>query len=359
MIKHNKHIILIITLMVASISLSSCRKTLCYDHYRSLNVLLDWDQVWERSIDFDLSTHWEIADIGYHELIPDPADDFTVITYNIEDHNDISVVYSNHNTADVAISDAVCSFLLFNHDLNHIEFNDIADRRSANVTCQKATRSTYAGDPSEITVAEPDMLYGAYISELDAIDIHEHKRMPVLMTPITFTYHILFLFKYGENNISQARGALSGMAYRAYLRSGDTSDEEATILFDNVKKYPGGYRAEVRTFGVPNYIDEQFNGPTPIHAPNKNNDKTNGQSRQILNFEVKLTGGSIKNFFIDVTDQLVRQPTGGVITVTDLCIDDDENKSIGDSGLDVDLGDWENTIDIQIPFNPTNRIYTN
>ncbi|MFG6388764.1 hypothetical protein [Muribaculum sp.] len=69
-----------------------------------------------------------------------------------------------------------------------------------------------------------------------------------------------------------------------------------------------------------------------------------------LNLEVKLTNGTLKSFTFDITDQMQRQPRGGVIVVKDIRIEDDENLS--DSGFDVDLEDWGLLEDIIIPVHP-------
>jgi hypothetical protein len=64
-----------------------------------------------------------------------------------------------------------------------------------------------------------------------------------------------------------------------------------------------------------------------------------------------LTNGSLKYFYFDVTDQLALQPTGGVIFVDGLEIDDDENIGSG-GGIIADLDDWSNVVDVHIPFEP-------
>ena len=72
------------------------------------------------------------------------------------------------------------------------------------------------------------------------------------------------------------------------------------------------------------------------------------EAHYALSLEVMLTNGSTKTFELDVTDQLADQPRGGVITVQGLEITDEEGGVGG--GFDVDVGGWEDYIDIPVPL---------
>ena len=68
-----------------------------------------------------------------------------------------------------------------------------------------------------------------------------------------------------------------------------------------------------------------------------------------LNLEVKLKNGIIKNFDFDVTEQVAKQPHGGIITVSGIKISDEDGKH-GSSGFDVDVNEWGEFEDIEIPL---------
>ena len=71
--------------------------------------------------------------------------------------------------------------------------------------------------------------------------------------------------------------------------------------------------------------------------------------RQGLNLEVMLKNGKIKTFEFDVSDQLTSQPRGGVITVSGLTVTDEE--AGGDTGFNVNVDDWGEYEDIELPLN--------
>ena len=61
-----------------------------------------------------------------------------------------------------------------------------------------------------------------------------------------------------------------------------------------------------------------------------------------------LPDGSIKVFEFDITDQMAKQPRGGVITVSGLTID--EYEFGGGGGFDVDVDDWGPYEDVELEF---------
>ena len=62
-----------------------------------------------------------------------------------------------------------------------------------------------------------------------------------------------------------------------------------------------------------------------------------------------MKNGKIKSFDFDVTDQVEVQPQGGVIVVSGIEISDEEGES-GGSGFDVDIDDWGEYEDIELPL---------
>ena len=127
----------------------------------------------------------------------------------------------------------------------------------------------------------------------------------------------------------------SGMAESVYLNSGHTSEEEATVLFDCTME-DFGPQALVRSFGVPDFPNEHYN-------------TARAERRYALNLEVRLKNGNMKSFDFDVTDQVKAQPQGGVIVVKDIEIPDKEGME-GGSGFDVDIEDWGEYEDIELPL---------
>jgi hypothetical protein len=332
---------------------TSCRKDLCYTHYRALKINFEWDQVWERNNGVDQKSLWEQRDhdFEYSDLDPDKADDVTILVYNFDNLDDVMVMYSDNVSADVAIPSGINSIMMFNENVKYVDFNNLSERHSATITAHEKTRTTYTPKPGELTVREPDMLYGCYLSQLDEIAFHDSRELDVLMTPLTFKYEIHFMFTRGVHHVYLARGALTGMARGVYMRDGGTTEETATILFDDcVECEHGGLRTDILSFGLPDFVDSDFNGPEPSRVVSRDKPAQKAASN-LLTLEVMLTNGSLKYFYFDVTDQLALQPTGGVIFVDGLEIDDDENIGSG-GGIIADLDDWSNVVDVHIPFEP-------
>lgn len=55
------------------------------------------------------------------------------------------------------------------------------------------------------------------------------------------------------------------------------------------------------------------------------------------------------SFDFDVTDQVAAQPQGGVIVVRDIEIPDEKGME-GGSGFDVDIDDWGEYEDVELPL---------
>ena len=129
-----------------------------------------------------------------------------------------------------------------------------------------------------------------------------------------------------ENTVNQP-----DMLYGSYM---DTSDEAATVLYDcTVEDF--GTQALVRSFGIPDFPNEHYG--------------TRAERKYGLNLEVRLKNGKIKSFDFDVTDQVAAQPQGGVIVVKGIEISDEEGTE-GGSGFDVDVEDWGDYEDIELPL---------
>lgn len=340
-----KYILMLAGMLTA---LTSCEhKELCFDHDEhapraAVHIGTEYEQEWELTCEG--STDWESAwreefGMEYDDLRPDlPGglrvqiyhDDGTSSTLNVPAEGDV-----------VQMRPGEHSLLLYNNDTEYIVFDDMASYASARATTRTRVRSTYLGssymeDAADNTVNEPDMLYGSYVDSYTAERTVEADELPVTMHPLVFTYLVRYKFSHGQEYVALARGALAGMAGAVWLNSGRTADESATVLFDcTVEDF--GVQACVRSFGIPDYP----NGAYTTRAVNR---------RYALNLEVRLKNGNMKSFDIDVTDQVARQPQGGVIEVDGLEITDEEGQA-GGSGFDVEVDDWGEYEDIELPLN--------
>lgn len=65
---------------------------------------------------------------------------------------------------------------------------------------------------------------------------------------------------------------------------------------------------------------------------------------------MKLLSGKIKMAEFDVTEQVRRQPRGGVIVVKGIIVTPEEGQKPGGSGFDGDVNDWEENEDVEVPI---------
>ena len=328
---------------VLLLSLSGCRKELCYDHsHWKVNVIPEWELVWERDYGRAWETSWNSpGGIVYDSLRPVPGTGIAAVVYK-ED----STYTERHlpgEGGELPLGEGRQSILFYNDNTEYIVFSSMSSYAEATATTRTRTRSTYSeahGDES--TVNSPDMLYGAWVEDflVDFSPSAEPMDMPVTLKPLVYKYVIVYEFTAGIEYVKLARGALAGMAQSVYLQDGRTGEDKATILFEDavIDQERGVVTAVVRTFGVPNYPD--------IYYPSKTPEEIEGPFG--LNLETMLPDGSIKVFEFDITDQMAKQPRGGVITVSGLTID--EYEFGGGGGFDVDVDDWGPYEDVELEF---------
>lgn len=329
----------LVLLLCGGLILTACRKDLCYDHYAhgsGVHVVVqpDWECEWERDYGRSWQDNWpETFRQDYEDLRPDQATGIAAFVY----HED-GTATEQHLSADggrVHMSPGLKKLLFYNDDTRYIVFNDLNSWATATATTRTRTRSTYSAiHANEQTINTPDMLYGEWIEEHEARSTIEPVSLPITMRPLVYTYIVRYEFASGQEHVSLARGALSGMAQSVYLLDGRTSDETATLLYDcELTDY--GVEAQVTSFGVPGTASDEY--------------ATRAEARYGLNLEVMLANGTMKTFEFDVTDQLTDQPRGGVITVSGLIVTDEEASS--DSGFVVDVDGWGEYEDIELPLN--------
>lgn len=328
---------------IMATAFTSCRKELCYNHFRSVSATLTWEYEWERNYGNNHSATW---DAGYHgfsyeSLLPGKPESVTMLKYR-PDESSPSTLFISADGAEINIGEGgEHSLLFFNNDTEYIILSDMASLPAARATTTTRTRSTLGQirdmHPDERTMNPPDVLYASFVDVLPEIGLHETTPLPVLMQPLVYTYVIHYEFEHGLDHVSLVRGAIGGMAEAVYLRDGITSEESATILYD-CELTDRGAIAKVRSFGVPGFPDEYYGRTTESRA----------DRRYTLNLEVLLTHGTIKEFTFDITDQMATQPRGGVITVSGIRVEDEENVG-GGSGFDVTVDDWGPHQDITLP----------
>lgn len=329
-------------LLVFALGLCACEhKELCFDHdahtpKSNVRICADYLREWEipdGGPDWSAFPDWEQAfGMEYDDLRPGIPEGLRVEVYNAD---------GSHGTDNIPPEGGVVNMipgehaiLLYNNDTEYILFGGMQASATATASTRTRTRSSYRDSPltdgGERTVNPPDMLYAGFIpSYLARRDIREQV-LPVRLHPLVFTYLVRYRFDHGLEYVALARGALAGMARSVLLGNGRTTDGAATLLYD-CTLHPFGAQAVVHSFGTPDTR-------CPVRG-----------SRHALNLEVRLKNGRVKRFDFDVTDQLEAQPRGGVVEVGGIVITDEEGNA-GGSGFEVDVDDWGEYEDVEIPL---------
>ena len=228
------------------------------------------------------------------------------------------------------------SFLFYNNDTEYIVYDGLGVSTRATASTRTATRAGFDDlHEGERTISQPDMLYGKYISEYEAIEKVGAVPMDITMHPLVYTYYIRFEFAKGLEYVVAARGAIAGMAEKVYLHDGHTGEEAATILFDCQLNKSGAF-ANVMSFGVPNYPGDHYNRGDSKEQP------------YTLSLEVLLTNGTTQSFDFDIAGLMKNQPRGGVLIVKGIEADIPGVGSGG--GFDVGVNDWGDVVVVPLPI---------
>lgn len=338
--RNNGYYIIAVVLAILPI-FASCRKELCYDHYPAINVTFSWEREWERDYGMSLPVNWDSGfyGFGYDELRPSLPEWVMMVKYSDDGDTDERFLPTAGGRLILSESKQQ-SFLFYNGDTEYIIFSDMASfpeaRASATSRSRANIESVVSRHPNSRTTNEPDALYSAFVKDVPAVNNHELRQIPVKMQPLVYTYVVRYEFERGIEHVRLARGALGGMAESVYLRDGKTSDESAIILYDCTLQ-PYGCEARVKSFGIPGFPDEYYGRSVVVPE----------ERPYTLNLEVQLTNGKTVEFNFDISDQMGRQPRGGVIKVTGICIEDEQNQS--DSGFEVDVSGWGGHEVIDLP----------
>ncbi len=332
----------IAAVLLLAAGLSSCdHKELCMDHWdhtarHQVNFQADWHLLWEYTHEWtNWQSEWHNYDFSmeYDDLRPERGTGIRTQVYTDGHDNEVSNIPPEGGI--VRMTEGEHQVLFYNNGTEYILFNDISLLANATATTRTRTRATYIGNsksPSiraEETVNPPDFLFATYIPSYTAQKVQVAPIENITLKPLVFRYLIRYHFKSGSEYIALARGALSGMAGNVYLNDGHTGEEPVTVLFD-AEANMWGVEAVVNTFGVPNF-------PNP--------DYTRAEFFG-LNLEVRLRNGAMLNFDFDITEQILRQPRGGVIDVYDLEIPDDIGNKEDQGSFGVNIDDWGEYEDI-------------
>ena len=325
--------------------LGGCRKELCYDHEThtervefllKLTYEVEWEYNREDHIDWD--KYWNDAfGMEYDALLPTHPEGVRVHIYNEDEHSEVVRNLPPGGATIHFPDEGHYSVLFHNNDTEYIVYEGMNSFSTAYATTRGVSRASYLGNSlmgekqsEEVTVNPPDMLFGAYLDSIYVEKSTQADTMSVTLHPLVFTYLVRYEVEKGQEYVALARGALAGMAKGVNLSNGRTSPEEATVLYDaTVTDF--GAQALVKSFGVPDY-------------PNPDYSRTPRQYG--LNLEVRLKDGSYQQFDFDVTEQVEKQPHGGVIVVKGIVIE--EPVDGGGGGFNIGVDGWGEVIDIPL-----------
>ena len=331
-------------IMILMSVMMSCRDELCYNHFPSLDVALSWEHEWERDYGMRHSENWDtpLHGFGYDDLRPGKPEWVNIIRFTPDGKRHEHFIGNDGDN--IMVEGGIDqSMLLYNGDTEYIILSDMATPPEARASATDRTRTSLTAfsefHPNTRTTNPPDILYSAYLQTVAPVKTHESRPLPVKMQPLVYTYVVRYEFEYGLENVALARGALGGMADSVYLLDGRSSEEATIIIYDcDIKDY--GCEAHVRSFGVPGFPDEYYG----------RGDLRTEPRRYTLNLEVRLKNGKFVEFNIDVSDQIEKQPRGGLITVSGLRIEDIDSSS--PAGFDVEVEGWGERVDIDLPVSP-------
>lgn len=330
------------------LSLTGCRKELCYDHDKHslacrLQLTSEWEREWERDYGSGWLTAWDTPRFGkeYDDMRPGIAGGLAVYVYDDIDSEHPSVSNEFHIAPEgemVRVTEGDHRLLIFNDDTHNIIIDDMASLPTARATTRARSRSSYAQYHSdEETVGAPDMLYGHYEPRVRTELSTTVTPYAFTMRPLVYTYLVRYEVVEGLEYIAAARGGMAGMARHVYLTDGHTGDEPATVLYDcTVTSY--GVEAAVLSFGVPGFPDRYYDR-SGWRVPDDN-------AHYTLNLELLLTTAQSFTLDFDITEQVKNQPRGGVITVSGIRIGG--GKPSGDGAFDVNVTEWGPYVDIPL-----------
>ena len=306
----------------------SCdHKELCYDHDQhservEYKLELDFECEWEYNIDSNVE--WEQQwkpeyGISYDDIRPKEPEGVRVHIFNEDNKVETVRNLTKQNSIIRFSQEGHYDMLFYNNDTEYIVFEGLESFNTASATTRGSSRSR--------VMNTPDMLFGAYVDSVYVEKSSQTDTMMVTLKPLVYTYLVRYEFAECADEITSAKGALDGVACRVNLGNGRTTPDVATISYDCT---PGnfGVQALVRSFGIPDY-------------PNPNYSRSD--SKYITYLEIRLKDGKTKTFKFDITDQMAKQPHGGVILIQDIKMND-----AGGGGFDVGVQGWGEVVDVPL-----------
>lgn len=326
-------------------------RELCYDHdshaYKyQVNIVADYEQEWQYPLtpSKDWKANWpDTFSVRYSDLMPILPSGLRVMIYD-------SLHYDRQNIGRdgglVYLTESEKSFIICNNNTETLVFNDERDKEKVSVTTRALRRNTYTGSSYSPmkdlnTKTAPDILYVGYVPSYLPVSVINPLDLSVLLKPVVYTYYIRYEFEYGIHHVADlARGALAGMSGSVNLQTQEPGDDLATIMYD----------AKVRS----TYIDAQVTSFGLLQDTVRLRSSLDGDYACHLNLEVRLVNGATKIFEyndstlsqLDVTEQVLAQPRGGVIVVKGLRVEDSEVVGF----IDVDVEDWGPDKDVILDF---------
>lgn len=323
------------------LTVTGCRMDLCVDHDAHTYsvktfVSASWEQLWERTYGINWQERWDASwSCTYDEFRPEIGGGIRSMVYG---DNGVSEGNLESEGGNLQMSEGTYDLLFYNNDTEYIVFDDLTTHPLASASTRTRTRSNFKSlHEGERTITPPDMLYVAFVPEYTAELTIDPVELPVVMRPLTYSYLIRYRFKSGVEYVSQARGALAGMAERVYLNDGHTNGTRATMLFD-CKVDELGCTALLQAFGAPEYsYSEGYTTDENTHV-------------YTLSLEVQLKNGKTLTYTFDVSSMMRAQPRGGIILVEDIVVSGEDGA--GDpGGFNPDVDGWGDFMDIPLPLN--------
>lgn len=348
-----KKMIRLYIVIVSCLCFVACdMRELCYDHdshaYKyQVNIVADYEQEWQYPLwpSKDWKENWpDTFNLRYSDLLPVLPSGLRVMIYD-------SLRYDRQNIGRngglVYLTELEKSFIICNNNTENIVFNDERDKEKASITTRPLMRNTYKGNSfspmKDINAkTQPDVLYVSYVPSYIPVSVINPLDFPILLKPVVYTYYIRYEFEYGIHHVADlARGALAGMSGSVNLHTQEPGEDLATVMYD----------AKVRS----TYIDAQVTSFGLLQDTVRLRSNLDGDYACFLNLEVRLVNGATKVFEyndstlsqLDVTEQVLAQPRGGVIVVKGLRVEDSEVVGF----VDVNVEDWGPDKDVILDFN--------
>lgn len=345
-----------------------CREKLCYDHFHPAKLWLNvsWSLLWyiDYGDSFD-DISFERWPIDWSKITPQEPEGVRLIAYPDGQQSQGLVYDLPKDGGLVDLFSGNYEILLYNNDTEYIIYEGLDNVWSATATTKNATRSPYSEEnPEETTVRQPDLLFTSHDPSLvvdypefttsgEIVQVNIHKEMH----PVVYSYIIRYEIDSGVEYVLDARGAISGMAGTVCMADGRTLDDVVTVLYEDCDISEYGVEAVVRSFGLCNiapskgeYVSKNGSlGGCVKGMMGYNRPKVSNDTKNILTLELLLKSGNVKVIKNDVTEQMNKQPKGGVIIIEDIIITPEEGGGEGTGGFDIDVNDWNKEEIVDLP----------